>query len=324
MTNKGIVTSKIIAKYTIFLYDGFTIDGKQILVGTICSCLHAVHIHHKDKGFIEPFGNDSDSDAVQLLREQAKFEDEPSKRSPLMDQMMVKMWELAQDDSLGFRAAAWDFTNLGKYERFREQEFAMESRNKLRYYVLPDGTKVVRTFTVKYFIMYNKAGVIIEKPLDGPRALCEKLETEYDVQKNGTNKQIILVVRVNAFPDFDPLESGYDVIERATALGSIDPEDPLCVYKGENGVQCLTGTDITVYYRFIMQLVNHTHSIRIFACVLLHEAGKYGPYIKLRLRWLSNCFEIYLRNTDRITNQHNKLLHEVHQCMQERAISASN
>ena len=75
------------------------------------------------------------------MREQAKFEDKLSKRSPLTDQMMVKMWELAQDDSLGFCAVAWDFTNLGN--------FAMESQNKIHYYILLDGTKLVRAFTVK-------------------------------------------------------------------------------------------------------------------------------------------------------------------------------
>ena len=48
--------------------------------------------------------------------------------------------------------------------------------------------------------------------------------------------------------------------------------------------------------------------LRVYACVLLHEAGKDGPYIKLRLRWLSNCFEVYLRNTDKIRAQHNDAL----------------
>ena len=38
---------------------------------------------------------------------------------------------------------------------------------------------------------------------------------------------------------------------------------------------------------------------------MLHEAGKDGTYIKLRLRWLSDCFDVYLRNTKRICEQHN-------------------
>jgi len=60
MTNNGIVTDKIITKYVIFLLDGFTINGNRILVGTIRSYLHAVIMHYKEKGFIQPFDNDSD------------------------------------------------------------------------------------------------------------------------------------------------------------------------------------------------------------------------------------------------------------------------
>jgi len=41
---------------------------------------------------------------------------------------------------------------------------------------------------------------------------------------------------------------------------------------------------------------------------LLHEAGKDGSYIKLRCRWKSDCFEIYLRNTVKIRRQHAEAL----------------
>ena len=37
---------------------------------------------------------------------------------------------------------------------------------------------------------------------------------------------------------------------------------------------------------------------------MLCEAGKDGPFIELCLRWLSNYFEVYLHNTNRITQQH--------------------
>ena len=56
-----------------------------------------------------------------------------------------------------------------------------------------------------------------------------------------------------------------------------------------------------------------SHSLRVTACVLLHEAGKDGTYIKLRLRWLSNCFEIYLRNSDIIMAQHESALAPFHE-----------
>ena len=71
-----------------------------------------------------------------------------------------------------------------------------------------------------------------------------------------------------------------------------------------------------------MKLIS-THSIRVYACTLLHETGKDGPYIKLRLRWLSNCFEVYLRNTDTITAQHTQALSAVHNKMAKLALAAA-
>ena len=90
-----------------------------------------------------------------------------------------------------------------------------------------------------------------------------------------------------------------------------------CVFQAEDGsIAYLTGDMITRYYRYVTELVFPSiskdelkliscHSGRVLAAVLLHEAGKGGPYIKLRLRWLSDCYEIYLRNTRKICEQHN-------------------
>ena len=86
-------------------------------------------------------------------------------------------------------------------------------------------------------------------------------------------------------------------------------------------------SEITKYFRFIAKLVNpymadaelsliSTHFLRVYACVLLHEAGKDGPYFKLRLRWLSDCFNVYLRNTDRITQMRTEALSDEHSYME--------
>ena len=44
--------------------------------------------------------------------------------------------------------------------------------------------------------------------------------------------------------------------------------------------------------------------------MLLHEAGKKGDYIKKRLRWLSECYRVYLRDTEVLASQHNQCLRE--------------
>jgi hypothetical protein len=44
--------------------------------------------------------------------------------------------------------------------------------------------------------------------------------------------------------------------------------------------------------------------LRVWACVLLDEAGKLPDYIKKRLSWLGNSFRMYLRDTAIIQHQH--------------------
>ena len=62
----------------------------------------------------------------------------------------------------------------------------------------------------------------------------------------------------------------------------------------------------------------------MYACVLLSESGKDGSYIKLRLRWLSNYFEIYPRNTDNIVVQHGDAFEDAHSRMKVLAISSTS
>ena len=149
------------------------------------------------------------------------------------------------------------------------------------------------------------------------------------------NGQIISYQCLEGQPDYCAVEKMLEKLTKAQVFGYTEPEDPLCVYKDKKGtVVYLTGDDMTRYYRFVMCLTRpsiteadlaliSTHLLRVYACVLLHKAGKDGPYIKLRLRWLSDCFEVYLRNTNKIREQHNDALHESLQNMIQMSLDAA-
>jgi hypothetical protein len=51
-----------------------------------------------------------------------------------------------------------------------------------------------------------------------------------------------------------------------------------------------------------------SHSLQVWACVFLNEAGKSPNYIKKRLRWMGDSFWMYLRDTCVIQDQHCKAL----------------
>ena len=48
--------------------------------------------------------------------------------------------------------------------------------------------------------------------------------------------------------------------------------------------------------------------MRVWACVLLDEVGKSPDYIKKHLRWMGDSFQMYLRDTHVIQNQHREAL----------------
>jgi hypothetical protein len=50
------------------------------------------------------------------------------------------------------------------------------------------------------------------------------------------------------------------------------------------------------------------HSLRVWACVLLDEAGKLPGYIKKHLHWMGDSFWMYLHDTQFIQDQHHKAL----------------
>ena len=250
------------------------------------------------------------------------------------------MYELSLDEhcTFGARKAIWHWTGLGHFGGFRRQEFAMDKSDEIQYYVKPNGELIVCAFTLSNFIFYDVDGMPVDRQAClNNRSLAQQLGQQYDIQKNRMNGQIITVHREPAFPPFCPVELGLDIVEMAMALGAKGPEDPLCLYRTSKGdIKFLTGDMITRYYRFVTKMVFphisdemlkliSTHSLRVKAAVLLHEAGKDGTYIKLRIRWLSDCFEIYLRNTSTICAQHNTALQGVNQQMMAAiAVSQAN
>ena len=91
---------------------------------------------------------------------------------------------------------------------------------------------------------------------------------------------------------------------------------PVGVYKSKRGkILYLTGNKIAELLRAAVREIRpdtskeelkrySAHSLRVWACVLLDEAGKSPEYIKKRLRWLGDSFRMYLRDTSVIQHQH--------------------
>jgi hypothetical protein len=95
------------------------------------------------------------------------------------------------------------------------------------------------------------------------------------------------------------------------------PDDmPIAVYKTKKGkVIYLTSNKVAELLRKAVKEVRpdttldklkryFAHSLRVWTCVLLDEAGKLPDYIKKRLCWLGDSFRMCLRDTAIIQHQH--------------------
>ena len=79
-----------------------------------------------------------------------------------------------------------------RYGGFRRQEFAVEKRDVIQVYIMPNGTHVVRAFTLRNFLFYGVDGIIItyeEVLID--RYLAIQTAQQYDIQRNRMNNQIV-------------------------------------------------------------------------------------------------------------------------------------
>jgi hypothetical protein len=139
------------------------------------------------------------------------------------------------------------------------------------------------------------------------------------IQKNRRNGEECWFERNMVNVNLCLCEAIINMIERAHILGQPD-NLPLCVYRGRNGeMKYLTRNDLSEQVRIAAKEAHpelkkqdlsyySCHSFRVWAAVLLSEQGKNGDYIKIRLRWLSEAYRVYLRNTKKSGKIHNETL----------------
>ena len=144
-------------------------------------------------------------------------------------------------------------------------------------------------------------------------------------QKINRNYEVVSYFRDTINPAFCPVHAALRICQRATRLG-VPPDEPLGVYFSTQGryaqQRChITNHQVATFLRATATVVFKlkatdpilsrwsAHSIRVTACNLLHRQGFSDTYIQTRLRWSSNAFLGYLRNTIYTSRAHTKALH---------------
>ena len=120
-------------------------------------------------------------------------------------------------------------------------------------------------------------------------------------------------------PEICPVRNAFLIVLcKARLEHSLDL--PLAIFVNKNGaMKYLTASKIAGVIRAAAQTTHpdlteeeikkfSSHSIRVWACVLLSKAGKTPDFIRSRLHWMGESYCTYLRDTDKITAQHRNAL----------------
>jgi hypothetical protein len=143
----------------------------------------------------------------------------------------------------------------------------------------------------------------------------KKLKMTFRIQKNRQNGQSITLVFDVAHPDICPVRAAYRIYLRAKRLGQSDSE-PMGVFVNKFGIKkYLTGGKIAEVLRSVAKRVHpdwsadklsriSSHSGRVWALVLLDEAGMSPAFMTSRLRWMGDSYKLYLRDTSILQHKH--------------------
>jgi hypothetical protein len=152
----------------------------------------------------------------------------------------------------------------------------------------------------------------------------------FRTQKNGDNGQVKMWTCAQTEGGRSLVAPMYRILKRFVALrGASDTVTPLALYQTDSvkkpKVLLMTDTEVTTAMRWLackvykldpkknkVELDRWTcHSYRVGACVLLHTQGFTGEQIKFLLRWKSDTFMYYLRNSSMLSDQQVRALDRV-------------
>ena len=223
----------------------------------------------------------------------------------------------ADPDSLD--AAFADWTNLGRYTGFRRSEWCQKTQTVFQKIEDWEG-QPAQAMILEDFEFYGPGGRRIYDMSRVTWKDIDMIKIRWRKQKNGNNGQTITYKRDYKNPDFCPVRAAYNIYLRAIRL-NVPKGEPIAVFKGKDGKRLfITEQMVTDKLREAAHKVLglkkddpeimkwSSHSIRVTACNLLHRKRFSDSFIKNRLRWESDAFLVYLRNTIYAAEDHTKAL----------------
>jgi hypothetical protein len=255
---------------------------------------------------------------ARILFAREKEEDIARQRSPISREMFASLLEMAKHsapDSLEVNVADWMI--FVRITGLRCAEYAQKNQSGVDEHLYPSGKRVVKAFLPTDWEFYDDTGAIIgihslnSEPQDFPK----KLRVTFRIQKNRQNGQKLTLVTDDGHPDICPVRAAYRIFLRAKRLGQSDLQ-PMGLFVNKFGItKYITGNKIADILRFAARTAHpdmpedelkrfSSHSGRVWALVLLDEAGMTPDFMKSRLRWMGDSYRLYLQDTSILQQKH--------------------
>jgi len=252
-----------------------------------------------------------------VLHEQTRWESMPCRREPVTWDLISSIASKKTTSDLdSLEAVMVDWCTVGMYAGFRLSEWAQESTSFHRSHGVSrnvDGS--ARAFLLSDFSFRDAEHRLIPWSSGDDHSSVSFATIRWRFQKNGVNGETLHYAR----HDDDtrcPVRALLRICSRTARLG-IPPESPIAAFRLGKVTQYISDLHIDKVLRSAAQtlygLTSKTdiarfssHSIRVGACVALHEAGMDETFIQHRLRWKSNTWKMYLRNTFGLASHHSR------------------
>lgn len=211
--------------------------------------------------------------------------------------------------------AILDWASWGRYSGPRQGEWCQTRQTKYDTAKNTDEAEAIRGDDVEFF---DLTGKLVDTEI-GNLAFISYAQVRWRWQKNGDNGEKRKYFRDPSAQRWCPCLALWNIMQRAKRLG-IPANEPIAKYQREDGkILFITNNNFTkaLYSAAKVKLgIKNAkelkkwscHSLRVTAANELHRLGFNETYIKQRLRWRSDAFMVYLRDTIHIARKHSKAM----------------
>jgi hypothetical protein len=268
------------------------------------------------RGFPIPANvSDKDNMVPKIIHASEREKAIARRRSPITIEMYVTMAKLAKESAADSADAVVFHFFLIKVAGFRLAEYAQTTQTKVDEFDYASGNKVIKAFIPTDWKFYDGKGrLITTHSLDGLYSTVykwagklqesiyeqpKKLTITFRIQENRQNGQSITFVTDDKHPHICPVRLAYKILLQVKRLGQSDTQ-PMGMFVNKHGiVKYLTGSKISEVLQSVAKACHpdltrdeimrfSSHSGRVWAIVILDEAGMLPDFIKSQLRWMGD------------------------------------